>query len=69
MITVFADCYLADVSTRRMCKLVKALGISSLSKSRMSRSAVELGERAEHFRHRLCGTQARSPSSPPTSSS
>ncbi|GLI31612.1 hypothetical protein BCONGLO52_24530 [Brachybacterium conglomeratum] len=30
-ITVVADCYLAGVSTRRMNKLVKTLGINSLS--------------------------------------
>ena len=33
LITVVADCYLAGVSTRRMDKLVKTLGINSLSKS------------------------------------
>ena len=33
LITVVADCYLAGVSTRRMDKLVKTLGIDSLSKS------------------------------------
>lgn len=36
LITVVADCYLAGVSTRRMDKLVKTLGIDSLS-SRRSR--------------------------------
>ncbi|MGP5073891.1 transposase, partial [Arthrobacter rhombi] len=39
MITVVADCYLAGVSTRRMDKLVKTLGIHSLSKSQVSRMA------------------------------
>ncbi len=33
LITVVADCYLAGVSTRRVDKLVKTLGIHSLSKS------------------------------------
>ena len=33
LITVVADCYLAGVSTRRMDKLVKTLGIDGLSKS------------------------------------
>lgn len=37
LITVVADCYLAGVSTRRMDKLVKTLGINSLSKSQVSR--------------------------------
>ena len=42
LITVVADCYLAGVSTRRMDKLVKTLGIDSLSKSQVSRMAAEL---------------------------
>ena len=33
LITVVAHCYLAGVSTRRMDKLVKTLGITGLSKS------------------------------------
>jgi hypothetical protein len=37
LITVVADSYLAGVSTRRMDKLVKTLGIDSLSKSQVSR--------------------------------
>ncbi len=52
LITVVADCYLAGVSTRRMDKLVKTLGIHSLSKSQVSRMAAELDERVEQFRHR-----------------
>src|SRR6185436_20205030 len=42
LITVVADCYLAGVSTRRMDKLVKTLGIDSLSKSQVSRMAAGL---------------------------
>ena len=52
LITVVADCYLAGVSTRRMDKLVKTLGIDSLSKSQVSRMAAELDETVEQFRHR-----------------
>ena len=52
LITVVADCYLAGVSTRRMDKLVKTLGINSLSKSQVSRMAAELDEHVEQFRHR-----------------
>ncbi|WP_270452052.1 IS256 family transposase, partial [Kocuria marina] len=52
MITVVADCYLAGVSTRRMDKLVKTLGINSLSKSQVSRMATDLDEHVEQFRHR-----------------
>ncbi|WP_425310692.1 IS256 family transposase [Ammonicoccus fulvus] len=52
LITVVADCYLAGVSTRRMDKLVKTLGIDSLSKSQVSRMAGELDQVVEAFRHR-----------------
>ncbi|TIH30801.1 IS256 family transposase [Subtercola vilae] len=55
MITVIADCYLAGVSTRRMDKLVKTLGIHSLSKSQVSRMAAELDEHVAQFRHRPLG--------------
>ena len=55
LITVVADCYLAGVSTRRMDKLVKTLGINSLSKSQVSRMAAELDEHVESFRHRPLG--------------
>ena len=55
MITVIADCYLAGVSTRRMDKLVKTLGIHSLSKSQVSRMAADLDEHVEQFRHRPLG--------------
>ena len=52
LITVVADCYLAGVSTRRMDKLVKTLGITSLSKSQVSRMAADLDDHVESFRHR-----------------
>jgi transposase-like protein len=52
LITVVADCYLAGVSTRRMDKLVKTLGINSLSKSQVSRMAADLDGQVEAFRHR-----------------
>ena len=52
LITVVADCYLAGVSTRRMDKLVKTLGIDSLSKSQVSRMAADLDEHVAQFRHR-----------------
>jgi putative transposase len=55
MITVVADCYLAGVSTRRMDKLVKTLGIHGLSKSQVSRMAAELDEHVDEFRHRPLG--------------
>ena len=52
LITVVADCYLAGVSTRRMDKLVKTLGIDSLSKSQVSRMAADLDQVVDEFRHR-----------------
>jgi putative transposase len=52
LVTVVADCYLAGVSTRRMDKLVKTLGIHALSKSQVSRMAAELDEQVADFRHR-----------------
>jgi putative transposase len=55
LITVIADCYLAGVSTRRMDKLVKTLGIHSLSKSQVSRMAADLDEQIDQFRHRPLG--------------
>jgi transposase-like protein len=55
LITVVADCYLAGVSTRRMDKLVKTLGIDSLSKSQVSRMAADLDAIVEDFRHRPLG--------------
>ncbi|WP_166853042.1 IS256 family transposase [Isoptericola sp. BMS4] len=55
LITVVADCYLAGVSTRRMDKLVRQLGINSLSKSQVSRMATDLDEQVEAFRHRPLG--------------
>ena len=55
LITVVADCYLAGVSTRRMDKLVKTLGIHNLSKSQVSRMAADLDEHVAQFRHRPLG--------------
>ena len=55
LITVVADCYLAGVSTRRMDKLVKTLGIDGLSKSQVSRMAEDLDEHVAAFRHRPLG--------------
>jgi putative transposase len=49
---VVADCYLAGVSTRRVDKLVKTLGIEGISKSQVSRLARELDTIVEAFRNR-----------------
>ncbi len=50
--SVVATCYLLGVSTRRMDKLVQALGITGLSKSQVSVMARELDEHVEQFRTR-----------------
>ena len=55
LITVVATCYLLGVSTRRMDKLVQTLGITSLSKSQVSRMAADLDEQVAAFRTRPLG--------------
>jgi putative transposase len=52
LIAVIADCYLAGVSTRRVDKLVKTLGIEGISKSQVSEMAKSLDEIVEEFRNR-----------------
>ena len=52
LISVVATCYLLGVSTRRMDKLVQTLGITSLSKSQVSRMAEDLDAQVEAFRTR-----------------
>jgi putative transposase len=55
LISVVATCYLLGVSTRRMDKLVQTLGITSLSKSQVSRMAQDLDEQVAAFRSRPLG--------------
>ncbi|HRW19731.1 MAG TPA: IS256 family transposase [Dermatophilaceae bacterium] len=50
--SVVATCYLLGVSTRRMDKLVQALGITGLSRSQVSVMAKDLDEHVEQFRTR-----------------
>ena len=52
LICVVADSYLAGVSTRRVDKLVKTMGIESISKSQVSRMAKILDEMVASFRNR-----------------
>ncbi|GIF12483.1 mutator family transposase [Actinoplanes teichomyceticus] len=66
LVSVVGTCYLLGVSTRRMDKLVQSLGITSLSKSQVSRMAADLDEQVYAFRTRPCTSPGRSPSSPPT---
>ena len=51
-IAVIADCYLAGVSTRRVDKLVKTLGIEGVSSQQVSKLAKELDAIVESFRSR-----------------
>ena len=55
LISVVATCYLLGVSTRRMDKLAQSLGITSLSKSQVSRMAADLDEQVAAFRSRPLG--------------
>src|SRR3954452_4951407 len=55
LVSVVATCYLLGVSTRRMDKLVATLGITSLSKSQVSRRAADLDEQVTAFRGRPLG--------------
>jgi transposase-like protein len=50
--TVVATCYLLGVSTRRMDKLVRTLGITGLSKSQVSVMAKDLDDQVAAFRTR-----------------
>jgi putative transposase len=51
-VSVIADCYLAGVSTRRVEKLVRQLGVDGMSKSQVSRLAKSLDAIVEEFRTR-----------------
>jgi len=52
LVQVIADCYLAGVSTRRVDKLVKQLGIDGISKSQVSELAKSLDEHVAAWRSR-----------------
>src|SRR4051812_40783192 len=55
LVSVVATCYLLGVSTRRMDKLVQSLGITSLSKSQVSRMVADLDAQVAAFRTRPLG--------------
>jgi putative transposase len=55
LVSVVATCYLLGVSTRRMDKLVESLGITSLSRSQVSRMAADLDGQVDAFRTRPLG--------------
>jgi transposase-like protein len=52
LVSVIADCYLAGVSTRRVEKVVRQLGIERMSRSQVSRLAKTLDQIVEDFRTR-----------------
>jgi putative transposase len=52
LVQVIADCYLAGVSTRRVDKLVKQLGLDGISKSQVSELAKSLDATVEGWRSR-----------------
>jgi putative transposase len=52
LMIAIADAYLAGVSTRRVDKLVRTLGIEGISKSEVSRLAASLDEIVDAFRNR-----------------
>jgi hypothetical protein len=62
--SVVATCYLLGVSTRRMDKLVQALGITGLSKSQVSVTARDLDEHVASFRSRPLDTPLPRPRHP-----
>jgi transposase-like protein len=55
LVSVVATWYLLGVSTRRMDKLVQSLGITSLSRSQVSRMATDLDAQVAAFRTRPLG--------------
>ena len=58
LISVVATSYLLGVSTRRMEKLVEALGITRLSRSQVSEMAKDLDTQVEAFRTAPVGRRA-----------
>ncbi len=56
LFSVIAESYVLGVSTRKVEKLVKNLGIEGISKSQVSEIAKELDARVEEFRHRPLDT-------------
>jgi putative transposase len=56
LMNVIRDAYVNDVSTRKIEKLIKALGIESISRSQVSLIAKTLNEQVEAFRNRKIET-------------
>lgn len=52
LVQVVQEAYVQDVSTRKIEKLAKSLGIESISRSQVSEMTRGLNEQAEAFRNR-----------------
>ncbi len=55
MLAVIQEAYLKGVSTRKVDALVKALGLTGIDKSKVSRICKELDQAVTQFRHRPLG--------------
>ena len=53
MVQVISEAWVEGVSTRKMERLVKAMGIKGISRSRVSEMAGSLDGEVERFRNRL----------------
>ena len=53
LVQVISEAWVEGVSTRKMDRLVKAMGITGISRSRVSEMAGSLDEAVERFRNRL----------------
>ena len=55
VVSAVAEAYVLGVSTRKVDKLVRAMGMDGISKSRVSQMAKSLDESVEAFRNRPLG--------------
>lgn len=61
LIQVIQEAYVQGVSTRKIEKLAKKLGIENISRSQVSEMSKGLNEQAEAFRKRARQTASKSP--------
>lgn len=61
LIQVIQEAYVQGVSTRKIEKLAKKLGIENISRSQVSEMSKGLNEQAETFRKRARQTASKSP--------
>jgi len=52
LVSVVADAYLQGVSTRKVDKLVRSMGLDGISRTQVSEMAKSLDEKVDSFRHR-----------------